>query len=281
MIKIEIRCPTCSKKGTLEISEAVMKNVTRGLLAVNVAETVCSHSFIAYIDKNLKIRDYFIADFKIQLPQMDIKKELEETKLLDFNDIDVDLIRINLLPLTLTFIIRSCFLKKKIVILNNKEFLNRHLYNFFNFIFQNSFDINISITTKGEYKINKKNYQNCIVLDSKNIVRDKEKIIDPKKLKIERNIVLKFFTDFELNPTLILLKNEIQKAYLLSKSISEFVKNLKKEEKINIVRIINNLKTIYKIQKIPIPYINFLIEIVKYYFEIDVPVIYDSLLGFI
>ena len=45
-----------------------MKDVKRGLLAVNIPQNViCSHSFIVYIDKNLVIRDYFIADYQLQI----------------------------------------------------------------------------------------------------------------------------------------------------------------------------------------------------------------------
>ena len=54
MVKIEIRCPKCSKRNKIEVSEEEVKNTTRGLYAVNVSEgIICEHSFVAYLDKNL------------------------------------------------------------------------------------------------------------------------------------------------------------------------------------------------------------------------------------
>ena len=74
MAKAEIRCPTCDNVGKLEIAEDSIKNVSRGLLAVNVApHIICEHSFIVYIDKNLQVRDYFVADFHIELPKFNPK----------------------------------------------------------------------------------------------------------------------------------------------------------------------------------------------------------------
>ncbi|HEY0088616.1 MAG TPA: hypothetical protein VGB37_07220, partial [Candidatus Lokiarchaeia archaeon] len=70
MPSVKINCPICEKKGTIDVSQEIMKNVSRGLLAVNIAkEIVCSHSFVAYIDKNFNVRDYFTADFQIEIPE--------------------------------------------------------------------------------------------------------------------------------------------------------------------------------------------------------------------
>ncbi|GAG34301.1 unnamed protein product, partial [marine sediment metagenome] len=71
MTIIQITCPSCKKKGNIEISDDAIKNVSRGLLAINVASNIiCDHSFITYVDKNLSIRDYFIADFQIEIPDI-------------------------------------------------------------------------------------------------------------------------------------------------------------------------------------------------------------------
>ncbi|MFX1394960.1 MAG: hypothetical protein ACFFAH_15510, partial [Promethearchaeota archaeon] len=65
MNKVQINCPICSKTGSIEISHNILKDSLRGLLAINIAkDIICSHSFIAYIDKNLNVRDYFVADFQ-------------------------------------------------------------------------------------------------------------------------------------------------------------------------------------------------------------------------
>ena len=71
MVKLLIRCPSCHKSGIIEIDENVLKNVSRGLLAIYVdTHTVCEHSFITYVDRNLKIRDYFIADFQFEIARL-------------------------------------------------------------------------------------------------------------------------------------------------------------------------------------------------------------------
>ena len=67
MASIKIQCPSCGKKGDFEILDEKIKNVARGLLAVNIAEnTICEHSFIAYVDKNFTIRDYL----EIKIPSL-------------------------------------------------------------------------------------------------------------------------------------------------------------------------------------------------------------------
>jgi hypothetical protein len=83
-------------------------------------------------------------EFQIKLPEMEIE-EIEDVIIPDSDIIDVDLIKSYLGVLTLTYIIRGCLLKKKILILNDKDFLRNHLLNFLRFIFENSFEIDISI----------------------------------------------------------------------------------------------------------------------------------------
>lgn len=61
-------CPVCSKKGIIEISEKPLVNATRGLISISISkDIVCEHAFIAYVDKNLKVRDYFRPDFQLDL----------------------------------------------------------------------------------------------------------------------------------------------------------------------------------------------------------------------
>ena len=68
---VEVRCPICSEKGMIEVDKDELKTIERGLLAINVAQgSICDHTFIAYIDKNLNVRDCYIADFQIEVPQV-------------------------------------------------------------------------------------------------------------------------------------------------------------------------------------------------------------------
>ncbi|TFG00399.1 MAG: hypothetical protein EU541_02410 [Promethearchaeota archaeon] len=67
-IEISITCPICSKWGKIEIAEKELGKASRGLLSISISEDlICEHSFIAYVDRNLKVRDYFVPDFEISL----------------------------------------------------------------------------------------------------------------------------------------------------------------------------------------------------------------------
>lgn len=272
MNPIEITCPLCGKKGKIDISKDLIKNTARGLLSVNIANNIiCSHSFIAYIDKNLNVRDYFYADFSISLPEISLIDKIEE-KIGPSKDIfDIGVIKLNISAFILSCIIKSIFLKQKIVLISNEQFLNEHLKKFFQYITQNSFEVDLSFITRDEYNNNKKYYKDALVFDYNNILRDKNKLINPKKLIIEKKIIEQFFNETQLESSYIVLKNEILKVYTLSKLIIEQIeKEREKGNSPNILTIQNELENTYK-TKIDGIYLNFLIETIINYFEVSVP----------
>jgi hypothetical protein len=282
MVKVEIQCPSCAKKGKIEVKENLVRESERGIVAINVSENlVCSHSFVAYIDKNLAVRDCFLTDFKIELPKMEIEQKIEKKEIPGAEDIDVYLISINLNALWLTFIIRSGFFKKRILIINEMDTLKPHLINFFNFIFQNSFEIDISLEKREVYKKDKTRYKNYIIIDGNKVINDKEKIMKPKKIKIERAIIQKFLAEQDPKSSLIFIRNEIKKAYDFSKTIIEFNKNLGEKKEFTSKEIMDYLKEVYGI-KIQFQYLIFLIDIAKNYFKVELPMIsrVSDFLGF-
>ena len=112
MAKVEIRCPSCSKRGYIVLVEEVINQSSRGVTAINVSrDQICSHSFVAYVDKNLDVRDCFLTDFQIELPSME-QEEIEDKEIPGRELVDVDLIKINLHALQLSSILRGCFFKK-------------------------------------------------------------------------------------------------------------------------------------------------------------------------
>ena len=276
MAKVEIRCPACSKVGKVEIEENIISQSVRGITAVNVAEfLVCEHSFVAYIDKNLAVRDCFVADFQIELPQI-AQQKIERVDVPDSEVIDIYLISININAMWLTFILRGCFYKKKILILNDLAVLNDHLTNFFKFIFQNTFDIDIALETKILYKKNKKLFKNHIVIDNNKVINDKKQIMKPKLIKIERSIVQSFLAEPDPKSSLIIIKNEINKAYVLAQEVIEFAKDKKS---FFLQDLINNFKTLHDTKLQP-SYAKFLIGIVENYFGVGVPLMdVSSMLG--
>lgn len=282
MGKLEIRCPVCSKWKKIEIADDATKNVSKGLLAINIAAgMICDHSFIAYIDKNLTVRDCLVADFKIELPKSPSTEETEELLSPETDIIKFDLIKLNVPELLLSYVIKAVLYGRKTIILLDQEFLFNHIKNFFRYVFDNSFEFDIDIIMEEEYKKNKEKYKEFLVFKKLEIIRDKDKIIEPKKLDIEKAIVHKFITEYDLMAGLIILKNELNKIYEFSRDIAEYIEN-HKGKPITSKNLIDLISERYG-EKIQMPYLNYLIDIVRYYFKFNVPKIggVKNLLGFL
>ncbi len=270
MARIEIRCPLCAKWDHIEISDDATKNVSKGLLAINIATgMVCEHSFIAYVDKNLIVRDCLVADFKIELSEGEDNIGSEEVITPETETIKFDLIKLNIPDTLMTYVFRAIFLGKKTLILLDQEFLYNHIINFFKYITQNSFDFDLKIISELDFKDKISEFEDYLILSNRKVIRDKEKLINPKELEIERSIVQKFFTEYDLMAGLIILRNEINKAYEFSNSIISFVEN-QKDKPLTSKIIINHLSEKHN-EKIPMLYLTFLMEIVHNYFKVDIP----------
>jgi len=275
MANIEIRCPSCGNAGKIEIDEKIINQSSRGVTAINIAENqICPHSFVAYIDKNLAVRDCFMTDFQIELPQMTTARKLDEQEAAEGKEIDIDLVKINIPALTLTHLLRAHFFKIPLVILLEDEYLYEHLQNFVNFIFKNTFESELSIEKPDYYKKNKRKLKKHIVLNKSNVLNDRNKILEPKKIKIERTIIQKFLAEYDAKSSLIIVKNEIQKAYELAKTIITLIDNYDEEEKLGKKKLIDQLSEQRKI-KISFSYLEFLLDILKNYFEYDLSVLSD------
>ncbi|MFW9971650.1 MAG: hypothetical protein ACFFDF_15750 [Candidatus Odinarchaeota archaeon] len=289
MTRVEISCPSCKTKGSLEVSDELIKSAVGGLLAVNVTNYICQHSFIAYIDKNYIVRDYFIADFQIDIPDMPKEEIIKDIKLPDKAVLNLDLIKLNLTLTLISNILRAIFCRKKILLIFNEPFLHNHIRNFFNYITKNSFDFELQIVSEEEFKKNKKSLKDWLVLKENKVVKDPHNIIEEKKIKLERQIVNQFLSEFDLGYSYIALINQINKAYVYSKAIVDFAntqdqkKQQKKPDSSIIVSIldevvsqdkyIHNAISEYLAKnfniKIDKTYLNFLIDIVSNYFNIN------------
>ena len=271
MVKVEFRCPSCNKTGKFEVDEELLKQTERGVLAVTIPPgKICSHSFVAYVDKNHDIRDSFSADFTIEIPEL-IEGESEENILPDINISEIEIVRLNLPASVIVYLIRAFLLNKSVLLLSDKKHLYDHYHKFFEYITQNSFDIDISFTTKIKYKLNKKDFQESIVIGKdKEIIKDMDKAINVKKLKIEKNIVHKLFKTIDILSSLIILKNEIHKIYKISKHISEITEEYHLSEIINHDEIHESLEDISR-TKLQSDFLTLLIDVVENYFGVHVP----------
>ncbi|MFX1273601.1 MAG: hypothetical protein ACFFBP_11535 [Promethearchaeota archaeon] len=265
-VKIVVRCPICNTKGQMNIEKNIIDQNTKGITAINVAENlICEHSFVTYVDKNLVIRDSFVCDFKVEIP------EIEDPELERFeapNLFDISIIKLNLMPSVLAKLIKAILLGEKIVYISDQEHLNEHYLKFLQYIFGDTFNIEIIFLPLREYKRSSKDYREYFVLNGNNILRDNNKIIEQAKLKIENSIVQKFFRDYDDISSLILFKNEINKIERIIHQILKYHKSQKEGQEFRTPEAISYLNNIYKIN-IPLSYFNFLLDIIESYFVLD------------
>ena len=269
MKKIEVRCPSCAGKGFIEVSEDEVEKAKRGVFAVNVSEgIICKHSFVAYIDKNFAVRDTFMTDFQLELPDIIPKKSIDLKDTSQLDSINISSIKLNLSTSLIAYIIRAILQKRKIVLIFDQLFMFDDVRRFFDYITRNSFETELVVISEDQY--NSESYNDYIVFNSKDVIKDEDGIIKVKKLGIERALVQKFFEEYEPIPSLIYLQNGLQKAYELSETIADIVKGLKKKEKVYSKKIIRDLSRIHNV-KIQLTYLDFLFEIVENYFKVEVP----------
>ncbi len=270
MVKVKINCPVCSKYGIIEVEENIIINSKRGVAAVNVSsDLVCEHSFIAYIDKNFNVRDSFISDFTVDLPEMDTVQQIDMDKIPGKDLIDTYLIRINVHASIITFLLRCCFNSKKVIYISNVETVKKHLTNLFNYIFKDTFSITFLILNRDEYRAEKKKYKDFVVINSNNkVIQDKDKIISNKNLKIENVIIQKFLSEEYPKSSLIIIKNEVIKAFELSSEIVKFNNNLKESEEFTSKRILDHFQEVLHV-KVGREYLDFLTIIVNNYHNVQ------------
>ncbi len=236
---------------------------------MNVSENIiCDHSFVVYVDKNLTVRDSFMADFQIDLPTSDSKQEIDEDTNILSRSIDVALIRMNFTASVLAYFLKAIIRKKTIIIISEKDFLNEHLSNFFKFICSESFNVNYEIIHLNEY--DNTHHGNHIVIQENEVLKDDDNILTSKRIKVERTIIQTFLNEIDPVMGMILLKNELNRIYQLSGIIVDMIKNLKKNEKLYSKKVIYDIANIRGIQ-LQIPYLEYLYEVIEYYFEVEIP----------
>ena len=268
MAKLQIHCPSCSKNNFIEVSDDEIKKTSRGLFAVNITEgIVCEHSFVAYIDKNFVVRDTFKADFQIELPNA-ISEDITEVEK-DFSDLfEIDLIKLNLTASLLGYVLRAMIYNKKIVIISDQTYMFNQISAFFDYITQNTFNVDLNVVTEEDY--NSTGFDEYFAFKGREVINDFNSKIKATKLHVEKTIIQKFLSEYDPLTSLIILKNEIQKSFELSKTIIDVITNLKKNEKLYSKKMISELKKKHDV-KISKPYLDYLYEIVENYFEVEVP----------
>ena len=263
-VSIKISCPLCSKRGEIRIEENIVDHSDRGITAVNVAENlICPHSFVAYIDRNLVVRDSFTCDFTVPLPEMEIISD-PSLKSIEF---DIEIIKYNLLPNLLSNIIKGMLSSQKIVIINNLDNLNDQYYRFLNYILDGIFKLDLSFLHEAEFKNNKKQYKSSVVLKGVNVITDKKKKLISKKWKIINSIVQRFYVEFDSQTAIILIKSDLTKLFKLSEDLITLNSSLDENEDLTSKLALDYLNDKYK-TKIHFGYLTLLMNIVDEYFQI-------------
>ena len=264
-VEIEIHCPVCNKIGKINVDEYPITQSKKGLCAINVSEDlVCQHSFVAYIDRNLSIRDCFVCDFRVNIPQITFEEDFIEQEELNF---DIEIIKINFMPSLLINILKCIFFGKKVAIIYEDDVIAEHLSELLHSITQGSFKLESSIISRDQYKKNKKKYKDWIVLEKNDIFNDKENLIDPKQSQIENIIIQKFFMENDPISSVILTKNEVNKAYHLARNLVDFAENLSDNEELSSKFALKYFEEKYN-TKIDLIYLKFLMNILEFYFGV-------------
>ena len=268
--RILINCPSCLKTGFIDASEAISSMGNRGVTAIHILNNrICSHSFVVYIDKNLKLRDCFLTDFQVDLPQMEPNRKIENKKIPDSDAIDVYFIKINMPAYPLIYTIKGCLNNEKVLFINENEVLKVHLMNLFEFIFHDSFAINLMIEKREVYQDNRaQHYKDFLIFDNNKIIRDKNKILTKNNIKIDTLIVQKFLAEDDAKSSLLILKNEILKTFEISKKVMHLIETYKGEKQLSRERLFEKFKETSAI-KISYSYLEFILDIIKNYFNFD------------
>jgi hypothetical protein len=279
--KIRVKCPICSKNSFVEIN-AEMREKIQGITSVSIGNnSSCSHNLNIYLDSNLAVRDIFIADFQFELPQLEPGMKFTEFLTQNKDAIDIFSIKLNFLPNFLTNILHGIFLRKKILVLIDQDFKKSLFCDFINFIYNDTFKIDITVEKVNYCQESQEFLKNFdIILVETKIIVDSKNILSHKKLRVERKIIQNFFAEMDHYLSLFKLHNEIKKAYSLSKTVSDFLKNQKNSKKVETMRIINYIENVHKV-KVSSFYLNFLIEIVENYFKINIPTICKNIVEFL
>ena len=216
------------------------------------------------------MRDCFIADFQIELPELGEKEVSEAEEEFITDKIDLTIIKLNFSASLLAYLIKSIFLKKDIAILSDQKFLYSHMNNFIDYITSDfEKEINIKMIPREKFLEDKKAYEDFVILENNSIIQNEELILEASELNVVRTIIQRFLEEFDEKSSIIILKNEVQRAFTLAETLVEYVENFEGEE-IQSKELIDYLEEEQDI-KVKIPYLNFLLDIVENYFGVDVP----------
>ena len=269
---IEIICPICRSKRMINIPMRIIDQSKQLTSLFIPTGRICDHAFVPFIDKHLKVRGYQKLDALLD----DIEPKTENINELTPQDIDIIEIKMNIRPEMMIYAMRGSLIRNRIllVIENDLDFLKDTLLDFFDYIFQRSFDIHILVQTKENFKTNKGHYTEYLILEGKNIIGKMKKSINFSELKIEEEIIKDFYREGDSILGLKYLRDKIRELYTLSHKLYDFYNKQGLQQPLQTRKAIRYLEDTHFI-KINKNYFKFLIDIVKNYFNTEIRLVQD------
>lgn len=173
-------------------------------------------------------------------------------------------------------VLKGIFLKKKVLVIFDNEFLRGYLHQFLQYITEGTFSHEVVLLSRKTYPKVKKEYKNYLILENSKVIKDKEKILNQKKLKFEKVIIQKFFEEKSSKSSILIIINEIKKIFILSKKIIDFNDNLEGNQKLDSKTLLDHFKAELDL-KIQFPYLKYLMEIVRSYFQVEIDFTSDTI----
>ena len=272
--EVEIICPVCRTKKSINIPARVIdksKQLTSILIPIG---RICDHAFIPFVDKQFKVRGYQKLDALLD----DIESKPEPIIELTPDDVDVIGIKMNLKPEMILYTLRGVFFKKKVLILidKNLEYLKDNLSNYFEYIFQKSFDTDILIQSKGEYKRNRGFYSDYLILEGKDIIGKTKNSIKREELKIENQLIINFFREGDFILGLKNLRDKLREIHALSYKLFEFYNKQNRDQPLQIKKTMRYLEDTH-FTRIRKDYFLLLIDIVRNYFNTNIQLVQEKI----
>jgi len=266
-----ITCPICNLKKKIEIPYDAIQSA-KSLAAIFIPKNlICEHNFQAFIDKNYAVRGYQKIDF--ELPSSISENKIEKQILLESDLNDIEIVKWNLSPENLIHVIHGILYDRNFIFIipDSKENILESIEKFIELVFRDTFKFKLSIIKESDYKKLKKDFKHTDVIGWKNVLNDKDKIFEKNRLEVEKKIVRNFLNNSSKQDALIDLEYEIRKIFIISKNIIDISKSLKTGESVDKLSLINKLKEDYSIE-VEIQYLEYIIEVIQYYFKIIISV---------
>ncbi|TFG08112.1 MAG: hypothetical protein EU539_03250 [Promethearchaeota archaeon] len=271
---VEIICPICRTKKVINIPMRIIDQSKQLTTLLIPADRICDHAIVPFIDKHLKVRGYQKLDASLE----EIETRSEQISEIRAEDIDIIEIKMNLRPEMMIHALSGLFYKKKVLLIieDDLTYLHDTINEFFEFIFQKSFELNLFILTKESYKKKKTIYREYLVLEGKNIIGKHKKIFDLKALNMQEEFVKRFYMEGDSIISIKNLKDYIRQTHALSSKLLEYYDKLDPDQPLQIRNAIRFLEDTH-FMKIKRPYFHFLIDVIKNYFNIEITLVQDML----